>query len=692
MCSSPRMNACASPSGDGCVRVGDRDAELRAVAEQALELVGVLRRGDDEDVADAGEHQRRQRVVDHRLVVDRDQLLRDAERDRVQPRAGAAGQDDAAHAPSLGHRDRCAKRRSRRGRYPGSMRKLLVTGGAGFIGSNFVHHVVEHTDDHVTVLDKLTYAGNRASLDGPARGPVRASSQGDIADAALVDELFARARRGRALRRRVAQRQLAARPARRSSTRTSSAPTRCSRRRAGTARASTTSPPTRSTATSSSTTRSGSPRRPRTTRRARTRRRRPARDLLVRAWVRSFGVQATISNCSNNYGPYQHVEKFIPRQITNVIGGVRPQAVRRRARTCATGSTPTTTPRPCCTILEEGAIGETYLIGADGEKNNKRRRRADPRADGPAAPTPTTTSPTAPGTTCATRSTRPSCAPSSAGRRSYGDFEAGLAATIDWYRDNEAWWRPQKDGDRGARTPRRASDVTRVRQGAGAHETPIPGLLVVRPARARRHPRLVQGELAAREDDRARPARLRAGAEQHLVQRRTSGTTRGIHAEPWDKWVSVATGPHLRRVGRPARGAAFGTALHRRDRPGRRRSSCRAASATRTRRSSPTPRTPTSSTTTGRPTPQYTFLNLADETTAIAWPIPLDGRRDLGEGSRAPAPGRRDARHALTFDRLPRRFRMPENVLITGGAGFIGIRARAPTGRRRAPRHACWTR
>ena len=48
-------------------------------------------------------------------------------------------------------------------------------------------------------------------------------------------------------------------------------------------------------------------------------------DLLVRAWVRSFGVAATISNCSNNYGPYQHVEKFIPRQITNVLDGERPK-------------------------------------------------------------------------------------------------------------------------------------------------------------------------------------------------------------------------------------------------------------------------------------------------------------------------------------------------------------------------------
>ncbi len=45
----------------------------------------------------------------------------------------------------------------------------------------------------------------------------------------------------------------------------------------------------------------------------------------MRAWVRSFGVRATISNCSNNYGPYQHVEKFIPRQITNVLDGIRPK-------------------------------------------------------------------------------------------------------------------------------------------------------------------------------------------------------------------------------------------------------------------------------------------------------------------------------------------------------------------------------
>ena len=70
------------------------------------------------------------------------------------------------------------------------MRKLLVTGGAGFIGSNFVHHVVAHTDNHVTVLDKLTYAGNLASLVGLPEDRL-SFVKGDIANAALVDELVA---------------------------------------------------------------------------------------------------------------------------------------------------------------------------------------------------------------------------------------------------------------------------------------------------------------------------------------------------------------------------------------------------------------------------------------------------------------------------------------------------------------------
>ncbi len=94
-----------------------------------------------------------------------------------------------------------------------------------------------------------------------------------------------------------------------------------------------------------------------------------ASDQLVRAWVRTYGLRATISNCSNNYGPYQHVEKFIPRQITSIMEGVRPKLygtgenVRDWIHTEDHSSA-------VWKILTRGRIGETYLIGADGEMSN----------------------------------------------------------------------------------------------------------------------------------------------------------------------------------------------------------------------------------------------------------------------------------------------------------------------------------
>ena len=81
----------------GLLGVGEVHAIARAVPEQALEVGQVRRRGDDQDVADARQHEGGQRVVDHGLVVDRKQLLGGHERERVQARAGPAGEDDAFH-------------------------------------------------------------------------------------------------------------------------------------------------------------------------------------------------------------------------------------------------------------------------------------------------------------------------------------------------------------------------------------------------------------------------------------------------------------------------------------------------------------------------------------------------------------------------------------------------------------------
>jgi dTDP-glucose 4,6-dehydratase len=321
------------------------------------------------------------------------------------------------------------------------MARLLVTGGAGFIGSNFVHHVIDHTDHRVTVLDKLTYAGNRASLSGLPDQRVK-FVHGDVADAALVDELLAstdavvhyaaESHNDNSLHdphpflhTNLVGTFALLEAARKHGTRLhhiSTDEVYGDLALDDPGKFTETTPYNPSSPYFS--TKAGS-------------------DLLVRAWVRSFGVAATISNCSNNYGPYQHVEKFIPRQSTNVLRDVRPKLYGedRNVRDWIHADDHSSA---VLTILDKGRIGETYLVGADGEKDNKTVVELILTLMGQPA-TPTTTSPIGPATTCGMPSIPPSCATNSAGKPRYRDFEQGLAATIEWYRDHEDWWAPAKD-------------------------------------------------------------------------------------------------------------------------------------------------------------------------------------------------------------------------------------------------------
>jgi dTDP-glucose 4,6-dehydratase len=320
------------------------------------------------------------------------------------------------------------------------MANTLVTGGAGFIGSNFVRHLLEHTDDSVTVLDLLTYAGNRRSVsDLPAARFT--FLQGDICDAALVQELVGRHDRvvhfaaeshnDNSLRdpspfvtTNLIGTFTLLEAVRRSETRfhhISTDEVYGDLELDDPERFTESTPYNPSSPYSS--TKAGS-------------------DLLVRAWVRSFGVQATISNCSNNYGPYQHVEKFIPRQITNLIDGVRPKlyGAGQNVRDWIHADDHSAA---VLTILTEGKIGETYLVGADGEKSNQEVVETILELMGqPSDAYEHVNDRVGHDLRYAIDSTK--LRTELGWRPTYSDFRAGLAQTIEWYTAHQDWWRAGK--------------------------------------------------------------------------------------------------------------------------------------------------------------------------------------------------------------------------------------------------------
>ena len=318
--------------------------------------------------------------------------------------------------------------------------KVLVTGGAGFIGSNFVRLTLgTRPDAVVTVLDNLTYAGNTASL--PGEDANLAFVKGDVADAELVDSLVADADVVVHFAAESHNDNSLDDPSPFIHTNVVGTFTLLEAARRHKARyhhistdevygdlelgdpAKFTAETPYNPSSPYSATKAGS-------------------DLLVRAWVRSFGLAATISNCSNNYGPYQHVEKFIPRQITNVLDGERPKLygaglnVRDWIHVDDHN-------RAVWEIIDKGTMGETYLIGADGEVDNLTvvRTILELMGQDPDAFDHVTDRP-GHDLRYAIDATR--LREELGWRPVYGDFRSGLAAAIDWYRGNEEWWRPAK--------------------------------------------------------------------------------------------------------------------------------------------------------------------------------------------------------------------------------------------------------
>jgi dTDP-glucose 4,6-dehydratase len=324
--------------------------------------------------------------------------------------------------------------------------RVLVTGGAGFIGANFVLRTARTRPDwQVTVIDALTYAGNEASL-APVADRIR-FVKGSIADEELVDSLVkdsdvvvhfaAESHNDNSLsdpwpfvesnvigtyRLLEAVRKHGVRLHHISTDEVYGDlelddPDRF-----------TELTPVNPSSPYSST--------------------KASADLLVRAWIRSFGIEATLSNCSNNYGPLQHVEKFIPRQITGILQGVKPKLygtgenVRDWIHVDDHNDA-------VVAIIEQGRIGQTYLIGADGEQNNREIIRIllevmDKPADWFEHVNDR------PGHDMRYAIDSAKLRAETDWRPRYADLHDGLRQTVDWYRANEAWWLPQKEATEAA--------------------------------------------------------------------------------------------------------------------------------------------------------------------------------------------------------------------------------------------------
>jgi dTDP-glucose 4,6-dehydratase len=318
--------------------------------------------------------------------------------------------------------------------------KILVTGGAGFIGSNFVHYTLKnHSNYHITVVDKLTYAGSKDSL-RPVMDKIQ-FVEGDICDDELMDKL-------------IGETDIVVHFAAEShndnslhdpwpfmqtnfiGTYTILQAVRKHQKRLhhistdevfGDLEIGSTDKFTNNTPYNPSSPYSAS---------------KASSDHLVRAWIRSFGVKATVSNCANNYGPYQHVEKLIPRQITEVLEGRRPklygtgEAVREWTHVDDHNAA-------VHTILEKGKIGETYLIGTGDERNTIQvielvleLMGKDPKAYDHVNDRP--------GHDMRYSIDSTKLREELGWQPKYIDFREGLKATIDWYRENENWWKSEK--------------------------------------------------------------------------------------------------------------------------------------------------------------------------------------------------------------------------------------------------------
>lgn len=342
--------------------------------------------------------------------------------------------------------------------------KILVTGGAGFIGSAVVRHIINHTQDSVVNLDKLTYAGNLDSVSSVANSERYAFVQADICDRAALDKIFAEHQpdavmhlaaeshvdrsidsAGEFIQTNIVGTFTLLEAAR------AYYQTLPSERKAqfrfhhistdevygdlhGTDDLFTeTTPYAPSSPYSAS---------------------KASSDHLVRAWRRTYGLPTIVTNCSNNYGCYHFPEKLIPHMILNALDG-KPLPVYGDGKQIRDWLYVEDHARALYLVVTQGKIGETYNIGGFNEKQNIQVVRticelleelAPNKPQGIAHYADLITHVTDRAGHDVRYAIDASKIQRELGWTPQETFESGIRKTVQWYLDNQAWWQRVLDG------------------------------------------------------------------------------------------------------------------------------------------------------------------------------------------------------------------------------------------------------
>lgn len=340
--------------------------------------------------------------------------------------------------------------------------KILVTGGAGFIGSAVIRHIIRNTTDSVVNLDKLTYAGNLESLAETSGSPRYAFEQVDICDRAEIERVF-REHQPDAVMHLAAESHVdrsidgpaafietnivgtytlleVARQYWQGLDKSRKAAFRFHHISTDEVYGDLEDPKELFTETTPY-----APSSPYSASKA-------SSDHLVRAWRRTFGLPTLVTNCSNNYGPYHFPEKLIPLMILNALEG-KPLPVYGKGNQIRDWLFVEDHARALYTVVTEGQIGETYNIGGHNEKQNIEvvhticdlLDNLSPRIDGVSYRTLITHVQDRPGHDLryaidASKIQR------ELGWTPQETFESGIRKTVEWYLNNSEWVAHVKNG------------------------------------------------------------------------------------------------------------------------------------------------------------------------------------------------------------------------------------------------------